>query len=294
MTKSIFDSLYAAVPAPQRQALELFRETHPEQHTPVNGTEWAYLKSGDGEQTILLLVGGLRVADAAHLNIPMLEDDFRVITHSYPGLSTMADLADGLAGLLDDERIDQCTVLAGSFGGMLAQVFVRRYPARVRQLILSTTAVPNQQNVQQYQQGLAMLQAMNEADAAEASQQVMFGIIDPPEDSHAFYQAYLKELFTIRLSKHEIISTYEALIDFAENYSLKADDLHDWPGEILILESDNDGTFDAPVRAAVREIYPQAQSYVFYGAGHSPGTTQRDLYFRVVKAFLRGEPLPTA
>jgi len=286
---ALFDTIYQDVPEDQHNTLRDFRHTHPERIFHNENSDWRYILSGSGDEVVLLLVGGLRVADAAHRNIPMLEDGFRVLTPTYPALDTMNDLADGLAALLDHKNIQQVHVLAGSFGGMVAQVFVRRHPDRVKKLILSTTATLDAASVERYKQGREMLLNLDDNERANIAADMMFGIIAPPEDSHAFYRAYLTELYAHRLSKAELISTYDAIIDFAQNHSLSADDLTDWQGDILILESSDDGTFDETARSKVRDLYTDAYTYTFENAGHSPGTTQRDLYFKIVRDFLNGD-----
>ncbi len=282
-----FEDIFSDVPDKQRQEFVYFRQTHPPKYARVGDTNWRYLDSSNGDETLLLLVGGLRVADAAWKSMPMLEGDYRVITPTYPPEATMSALADGLAGMLDAINIDKVHVLAGSFGGMLAQVFVRRHPDRVNKLILSTTAVLDENSTERYQQALAMMQPLSDDEVATTAQQMMFDIIAPPEDMHAFYRAYLDELYTERLTKEDLISTYQCLIDFAENITFSASDLDGWEGNVLILESDDDATFDEDMRARVRGLYPHAETYTFEDAGHSPGTTQRDLYFSVVKNFLK-------
>jgi pimeloyl-ACP methyl ester carboxylesterase len=281
-----FDEIYASVPAEQREELHQFRRTHPESTHVVNGVTWRYIASGAGDQVLLLLVGGLREADAAYRNIPLLEDDFRVIAPSYPALNTMAELADGIAGVLQHESVQSAHVLAGSFGGMLAQVFVRRHRAFVDKLVLSTTAVLDEASTGRYRQGIAMIDAAPEDVVMENAKETMFTIMQPPEAMHDFYRAYLDELYSYRVDKAALASTYHALLDFADNYTLMPDDLAGWPGAMLILEADDDATFDAQTRERVRALYPQAERYVFHNAGHSPAASQRDLYFKVVKDFL--------
>jgi pimeloyl-ACP methyl ester carboxylesterase len=229
------------------------------------------------------------MADASYRNIPMLDDDFRVITPSYPTLNTMSALADGLAAILDHEGISAAHVLAGSFGGMLAQVFIRRHPQKVSKLVLSTTAVLDDESAARYRQLMAMLEPMDQATVTQVAQEQMFNIIAPPASDHAFSRAYLNELYTYRVNKQALLSTYRSLLDFADNWKLSSDDLADWQGAMLILESDDDATFDESVRSRVRLLYPFAGTQVFHGAGHSPGTTQRDKYFEVVKSFLHGD-----
>ncbi len=288
MTQRSFETIYADVPAEQRSRLLDFRASHIAERAEIDGIEWTYLDSGKGSETILLLVGGLRVADAAYRNIPMLDDEFRVITPTYPAADTMAALADGLMGVLDVAGIDKAHVLAGSFGGMLAQVFVRRHPSRVSKLILSTTAALDSQSAARYQQALDGLTPLPPEAVSDLAKQQMFMTIAPHEEEADFWRAYLDELYSYRVSKDEIISTYQCLLDFAQNVPPAPSDLDAWTGEMLILESDDDATFDEQARSAVRDLYPHAKTHVFHGAGHSPGTTQRDLYFRVVKEFLKG------
>lgn len=52
----------------------------------------------------------------------------------------MADYADDAAALLDAVGWDRCAVLGVSFGGMVAQEFALRYPARVDRLLLACTS----------------------------------------------------------------------------------------------------------------------------------------------------------
>lgn len=277
-----FNELYAQVPAEERDALREFRETHPEHTLTHNGTTWRYVVSGDHAEVLLLLVGGLREADAAHANITMLDDTFRVITPSYPALATMDELADGIAEILNQEGVTKAHVLAGSFGGMLAQVFIRRHPEQIGKVILSTTAVLGKETIKRYRQALEFLEPLPAEQVAELAKETMFATMQSTPEHHAFYRAYLDELYSYRVDKQGILSLYRALIDFSTHPATSST----WEGTMLILDADDDATFDETIRAQVRALYPNAETYTFHNAGHSPATTQRDLYFDVVKRFL--------
>lgn len=278
----LFDEIYADVPAEQRDALRQFRETHPEKTFSDDGTTWRYVVSGTGEKALLLFVGGLREADAAHANITMLNDTFRVITPSYPALNTMDELADGIAGILRHEGVKNAHILAGSFGGMLAQVFIRRHPDLIGKVILSTTAVLDEETIGRYRQALEVIEPLPDEQVAMLAKQMMFTTMQPTPEHHAFYRAYLDELYSYRVNKDGIMSLYRALIDFASHPALS----NTWQGEMLILDADDDATFDETIRQRVKSLYPNAQTHTFHNAGHSPATTQRELYFDVVKRFL--------
>ncbi len=291
MDTRTFDQIYADVPAHQREALHNFRQNHPPRHITHNGVTWEYLVAGDKSRPpVLFLVGGMRVADAAYENIPMLSDEFYIIAPTYPSVSTMADLVDGFIAILDAEGITKAHVLGGSMGGMLAQVFVRNYHHRVDKLIISTTTLPNAEYAHRYLTALELMLPLPDDEAMNGAKAWIFETIAPNDEHALITRAFVDELYSQRLNKADLMSTQQCLVDFHTNYHFSADDLAGWTGHIYVLESDDDATFDEVVRAKVRELYPQAVHYVFHGAGHSPATTQRDLYFKVVKGFLHALP----
>jgi len=289
MDTRTFDQIYTEVPAHQREALANFRQNHPPRTITHNGVTWDYLVAGDkSHPPLLLLVGGLRVADAAYENIPMLSNEFYVIAPTYPSVTTMSDLVDGFTAILGAEGLSKAHVIGGSFGGMLAQVFVRKHPSWVNKLIISTTTLPNMDYAQRYLSALEMMLPLPDDEAMAGAKAWMVETIAPNDEHALITRAFIDELYSQRLNKADLMSTQQCLMDFHTNYHFSADDLDSWTGHIYVLESDNDATFDEVVREKVRELYPNAVHYVFHGAGHSPATTQRDLYFQVVKGFLHG------
>lgn len=282
------------VPPVQREELYAFRAQYPATTVTVDGVPWEVIDtgpadSGTGNGTkadavpLLILVGGLRMADAAFKTAGPLAEHLRVIVPSYPRLQTMAALCDGLAGLLDALGIQRAHVLAGSFGGMIAQVFVRRHPARVANMVLSATGIPEPGP---YREQLQTMRLMPGFVLARFLPRRMLQVMAVADDQHAFWEAYLKELFMERLEKADTLATLLAILDFADNYSLAADDLAAWDGALLIIQSSDDATFDAESREAVQQLYPGAQFYLFTGAGHSPAQNQPHEYQRVVREFL--------
>lgn len=275
---------YAAVPATQRAELFAFRQAYPTQQFMVDGVAWDVLDTGGADKpALLILVGGLRVADAAYKTTAPLAQDFRVIVPTYPALTTMAALCDGIVGVLDALELDQAHLLAGSFGGMVAQVLVRRHSARISNMILSSTGIPD---AGPYKTQRRMVAALPRFVLRRTLPNRMLAVMAVAHDQQSFWKAFLRELFTERLSKREVLATFDAILDFAENYTLSAADLEGWRGQLLIIQSDDDATFDAASREAVRKLYPDAQFHRFENAGHSPAQNQPDVYQRVVRAFL--------
>ncbi len=55
---------------------------------------------------------------------------------------------------------------------------------------------------------------------------------------------------------------------------------------LLLLECDNDPLIPAPVRAAIRSHYPQAECVQIHGGGHYPFLVKPDDYNQAIGAFL--------
>jgi pimeloyl-ACP methyl ester carboxylesterase len=114
---------------------------------PANGVELYYEAWGAGQP--LVLVEGLGVATWTwELQLPALSRHFSVIAYDNRGVGrsskpagpySVAQMADDLAGLLDALRIERAHVLGTSMGGMIAQEFALRHPARVDRLVLVAT-----------------------------------------------------------------------------------------------------------------------------------------------------------
>ena len=72
--------------------------------------------------------------------------------------------------------------------------------------------------------------------------------------------------------------------DYNIHYRFSPDDLADWPGRILLIESTHDEAFSPAARAALRALYPQAQLRTFGGGGHAVMVGEPAEYVAAVRA----------
>jgi pimeloyl-ACP methyl ester carboxylesterase len=284
------DATHKGIAAERWEELRVFRATHPLKHTTVAGVGWDYIVGGEGEEALLLLPGGAMVGETGFTRIPAFEYRYRVIAPDYPHVSTAAQLLDGLAGILDAEGVRSAHVLGPSYGGLVAQCFVRRHPERVRSLILANTAVPPRWALWPARIFLAILpsvplawlRAHRERTLARAFSSVPSV---PPEDQ-AFWRDYQHELIS-RLSKAELQDMYRLGIDLLQSFRFTPGDLASWPGRVLILESDED-IVTPEQRAELRRTYPRGRVHTFRGAGHTPWMSHKGEYLSVINEFLDG------
>jgi pimeloyl-ACP methyl ester carboxylesterase len=175
--------------------------------------------------------------------------------------------------------------LGGSFGGIVAQCLVRRYPQRVRSLVLSHTGGLRSDRAATNRRFIVLLRLLPmrllRVMLKGATRQ---SLKDAPEQI-PFWEAYSNEMIA-RLSKADLISRYRVAIDFDAHAGFTADDLKDWPGNVLILEGDNDPIAEAPAREALKALHPRAQVHTFHGSGHVASIAKLDEYLGVIKRFL--------
>ena len=273
------------------EELREFRTTHPPKRVTVDGVGWEYIASGDGEEALLILPGGAMVGEAGFTRIPAFEDRYRVIAPSYASVTTAAEFLDGLVGVLDAEGAREAHVLGPSYGGIVAQGFVRRHPERVRSLILANTLVPPRRMLRLSRVFLALLplvplgwlRALREWALARA----FSGVPSVPPEDQAFWGEYQHGLVS-RLSKAEMRAMYWLGIDLVESFRFTPDELASWAGRVLILESDED-IVTPEQRAELRRRYPQARVHTFHGAGHAPWMSHKEEYLSVINEFLDQE-----
>ncbi len=117
------------------------------QRARVRGIEMAYDVEGTGP-TVLLLHGFPFNRSMWREQVDMLSDRFRVVTPDLRGMgettatdepATMAEMADDVAALLDKLDIERVALGGLSMGGYVSFAFYRRFPLRVRALVLADT-----------------------------------------------------------------------------------------------------------------------------------------------------------
>jgi pimeloyl-ACP methyl ester carboxylesterase len=281
------ERLYRGVPAGQRERLRRFRERITEKTLVHDGVTWSYLDTGQGPEVVLALAGAGCIAEIGWKTIERLAKRFRVIAPDYPAIDSNAALVDGLAAVLDREGLSRAHLLGGSYGGLVAQVFVRRHPGRTASLILSHTLLPDPatgQAMARLRRWVRLLPwALLKAVFLRSMLRLMPSV-DGPEA--ALIRAHFLELVHFRLTRAQVLSLMARTAELGERFSFTPSDLDGWTGKILLLMAEDDPATPEPLRRAMTAMYPRAQVHLFSGAGHLTAVVKEDEYLGAIETFL--------
>jgi esterase len=282
--------LYRNVSEESLKRLQAFRQQFPYQSRTIQGHEWRFIDTREGDQALVVLAGGTSIAEVSYQSLGHFAERYRIIAPDYPRIGKLSTLFDGLIALLDDLGIQQFSLMGGSYGGWMAQSLVRAYPERVRKLVLTAIGPPNPENSRKIAKLLRWLRLMPtfvlNALISRAFAKLDVTKVEEYPDM-ALMWALVKEVMYYRVKREDIFNLMYRLIDQTENYTFTPDDLKDWEGSILVVCGSEDPSTPPDKREAMQRLYPQAEMKVFEGGEHGIALTHQQEYFAVIDEFLK-------
>ncbi|MBN2085733.1 MAG: alpha/beta hydrolase [Anaerolineales bacterium] len=289
-TNPTIAKLYAGVPSEVIQKFRDFCDAYPYRSIRYRGIDWPYLISSGGVEPLLMLSGALTHPDISWNSIAHFGERYRIVVPAYPAVRTMDELSDGIAAILQHEGISRAHVMGGSYGGFVGQVFVRRFPAVTRSLILSHTTVPDPTGGQSTRRMLKVLSLLPTA-VLRALLGRMLGKLMPADASSPemlLMLAQFREIMDHHLAKADFLGILDRTLDFYGR-SWTAEDLAGWGGKILLVLAEDDPASPERVRTAFKELYPRAEWKLFRGGGHTTSVTDQAEYQAAIDGFLQAQ-----
>jgi pimeloyl-ACP methyl ester carboxylesterase len=236
---------------------------------------------------LLALSGALTHPDISWQSLSHFGEQFRLVAPAYPAVRTMEALCDGLAEILRREGIASAHVLGGSYGGFVAQVFARRYPAMTRSLVLSHTAAPDATGLNNVRRMVKMFSLLPTGGLRWVLGRSLGKIM--PADTSApamrLMLAMFREIMHYHLTKADFLGILDRTLDFYGR-AFTPEDLAGWPGKVLLVLAEDDPASPERVRAALQQLYPQAELHLFQGTGHVTSVSNQVEYQAVIGEFL--------
>jgi pimeloyl-ACP methyl ester carboxylesterase len=268
-------------------ALDAFRRSAPVRRLMHNGVEWSYRVAGSGPHGLLMLPGAVGDGEAYFTLAPLLAETHTLIAIAYPPIGSLTSVLDGLRYVLDREQRDSTDVLGGSFGGLIAQAFLRRFPQRTRRVVLSATGPAKPERAATNENFARLMARLPIGVSRLLLRTIVRASLRTVTADRAFWRRVYFDAIAV-LTRDDLVARYALSADVDRHGPPSPAGLQEWTGGALILQGDADKIAHAGARDSLRSLFTGARVHTFPGAGHAISAERRDEWAAVITAFLRG------
>ena len=267
------------------EALEAFRAAAPVRRLQYGGVEWQYRVAGAGAHGLLLLPGAVGDGDAYFTLGPLLSPTHKLVAIAYPPVDSPTRLLDGLRYILDREGIDSTDIVGGSFGGLIAQAFLHRFPQRTRRVVLSATGPAKPERVASNERFARVLGRLPVGVTRALLRAIVRVSLRAVTGDRAFWRDFYFRAIAVLL-REELVARYALSADVDRHGPPSPAGRKEWTGAVLILEGDADKIAYAGARDSLKSLPPGARVHTFPGAGHAISAERRGEWASAIAGFL--------
>lgn len=251
------------------------------QSLDYEGNTWKYLITGKGKKSILFLHGMAGNYDFWWQQINAFKADYRIVSVTYPPVSSLAEMGKAIITILDKNNIQEVNLVGSSLGGYFAQYLLATYPKRIQKAVFGNTFPPNDLLEKQNSKLVVIAKVVPEWLMMYFLRQGLYKNVIPAAQNDPLAKAVLIENTYGRMSKSQFVARYNCVID-------KFQPINDpqKQGDIMIFEADNDPLVPVELRIKLKQLYPQAKVHTFHKKGHFPYLNAAFEYNQALKEFL--------
>jgi pimeloyl-ACP methyl ester carboxylesterase len=262
---------------------------------------WEY--HGQGDREAVCLLNGLAMHTPAwYWCLPELLGEYDVILYDYLGQGRSScpdephyipDFCDYLTGVLDHLGIDRIHTMGISYGGFIALDYGRLYQDRLHTQTLSGILLSNERQFEMYQD--LSLKFYNSGPVAfEIYTHYLYEKIFgepflralPPETLEDMRQRFF-ERYKDRV--HSLVRLTEAQNPFFENLEERLDEYRAVQAPTLLVSGDQDRAIPPWQQKKMLDVFPDTRFELIEGAGHVLYLERRDLFFPMLRAFMKAK-----
>jgi pimeloyl-ACP methyl ester carboxylesterase len=259
----------------------MFREAYPLQTIDVSGVTWEYVSLGEGSEVILFLHGMTGAYDIWWQQMEDLQDEYRLISVTYPAVDGLEEMEQSVMAILDAEGLEQFHVVGSSLGGYFAQYLVARHPERIQSAVFANTFPPNDILAESNKTIGALLPYLPEWLVMNVLSGSIRESVYPASGSSELVLAFGLEQTYGRMSKAQVVGRFHCVIDPFEAPGVAALGI-----PVMIIEADNDPLVEPILREQLKQTYPLAVVHTLSGVGHFPYLNEAEIYTQLLTDFL--------
>lgn len=283
------------------QDMKEYEKVFPKQMKIINGVKFTYRLAGNGEKTVVLLVGGLGMSDGLYNHAKEFAKEFRVLLFDYPyGYKTNIALVDGIASLIKELNLGKVVLIGQSYGGFVAQLIASRHKNLVSELIISNSGclseTLNETDMKPMYEMIGKMKKVKKLTRIipmvflrkkfiKQSMEHLKGCTDEE-------QKYMQGLFEImfhRLTNRSERHMCSLMIDLLNLKRSSRNDFVYLDGKVLLILSKEDETFSERIKQGLIDLMPNPKVCDYLSGGHLALFLKIDSYISLVKDFLESD-----
>lgn len=280
------------------QDMKEYEKLFSKQTKTINGVKFTYRLGGNGEKTLVLLVGGLGMSDGLYNHAREFAKEYRVLLFDYPyGYKTNIALVDGITSLISELNLGKVVLIGQSYGGFLAQLIARRHKDIVSELIISNSGSLSETFSETDMEPLyVMIRKMKKVK--KLTRIVPMALLRNKFIKQSMLhlkgcsqkeQKYMHELFEImfqRLTNQSERHMCSLMIDLLNLKRFCRNDFSYLDGKVLLILSKDDETFSDRIKQGLIDLMPNPKVCDNLSGGHVALFLKIDSYISLVKEFL--------
>lgn len=279
------------------EKLKSFAAAHPCETLTVDGVPFRYILSGNaGGRTLVLLNGGMNTPEMWMDYVDGLSADDRVLLFDYPQpLRTNQELVTGMHAFFRALGVKDPVFIGASDGGMVAQIYVQKYPGETGGLILISTGGMDARTLKslkrKYFLAPLMLWYMKHSNYEKLKPKLIRAGMSHIRGESAEEIAYAQDMFETIFKDYKQekdVHISGLLADLMHQTPVTAADFTALEGKILLILPDQDFFSGKMQEDLVRLMHDPEISHV--PGGHLSTVLKAEEYIRTIRAFLSRLP----
>ena len=275
------------------EKLKSFEQTYPCQYKTVEGARYRCVLSGVPQgKTLVLLNGGMNTLEMWMDYVADLSRDYRVLLFDYPQeLPTNQALVAGMHAFFRELGIEQPIFIGASDGGMVAQIYVQKYPGKTGGLILISTGGMDENTLKslkkKYRLAPLMLWYMKHCNYEKLKPKLiqagMGHIRGESQEEIAYAQDMFETIFR-DYKQEKDVHISGLLADLMNQTPVTAADFAALKGRILLILPNQD-FFSGKMQEDLIHLMQQPK-ITYVSGGHLSTVLKVEDYIRVIREFL--------
>ncbi len=275
------------------EKLERFSAAHPCETVTVDGARFRFTCSGrEGGRTLVFLNGGMNTLEMWMDYVEPLAAEYRVLLFDYPReLRTNQELVTGMHAFFRELGIEQPIFVGASDGGMVAQIYVQKYPGETGGLVLISTggmdAATLKSLKRKYRLAPLMLWYMKHCNYEKLKPTLIkagMGHLRNESTEEAAYARNMFETIFKDYPREKDVHISGLLADLMKQTPVTADDFAALAGRILLILPDQDFFSGRMQQDLIRLMHEPKITYV--SGGHLSTVLKADAFIRAIREFL--------